>query len=182
MKIDRFDHMVFTVRDIERTCEFYTRVLGMEVITFGGGRRALRFGDQKINLHLAGAEFEPKADPPVPGSEDVCLITKTDLDEALAHVESCGVEIIEGPGEREERRGGADPLFLFSRPGREFDRDIDRREPIKKQRQNKWIPAYATKTGWEGRDLDCPYEVSNYPTIPHQRRRNSLPCLAAFPD
>ncbi len=110
LKIDRFDHMVFTVRDIERTCEFYTRVLGMEVITFGGGRRALRFGEQKINLHLAGAEFEPKADPPVPGSEDVCLITKTDLDEALAHVESCGVEIIEGPN---EKSGAVGPIRSF---------------------------------------------------------------------
>ena len=96
----------------------------MEVITFGGGRRALRFGEQKINLHLAGAEFEPKADPPVPGSEDVCLITKTDLDEALAHVESCGVEIIEGPG---EKSGAVGPIrsFYFRDPGREFDRDIE---------------------------------------------------------
>ena len=110
MKINRFDHMVFTVRDIERTCEFYTRVLGMEVITFGGDRRALGFGDQKINLHLAGAEFEPKADPPVPGSEDVCLITKTDLDEVLAHVKSCGVEIIEGPC---EKSGAVGPIRSF---------------------------------------------------------------------
>ena len=102
--------MVFTVRDIERTCVFYSKVLGMEVITFGGGRRALRFGEQKINLHLAGAEFEPKADPPVPGSEDVCLITKTDLDEALAHVESCGVEIIEGPS---EKSGAVGPIRSF---------------------------------------------------------------------
>ncbi len=110
LKIDRFDHMVFTVRDIERTCVFYSKVLGMEVITFGGGRRALRFGDQKINLHLAGAEFDPKADPPVPGSEDVCLITKTDLDEALAHVESSGVEIIEGPC---EKSGAVGPIRSF---------------------------------------------------------------------
>ena len=109
-QIDRFDHIVFTVRDIERTCEFYTRVLGMEVITFGGDRRALWFGDQKINLHLAGAEFEPKADPPVPGSEDVCLITKTDLDEAMAHVKNCGVEIIEGPC---EKSGAVGPIRSF---------------------------------------------------------------------
>ena len=110
MRIDRFDHMVFTVRDIERTCAFYSKVLGMKVITFGGGRRALGFGDQKINLHLAGAEFEPKADPPVPGSEDVCLITKTNLGEALAHVKSCGVEIIEGPC---EKSGAVGPIRSF---------------------------------------------------------------------
>lgn len=110
LKIDRLDHMVFTVRDLERTCEFYASVLGMEVITFEGGRRALGFGNQKINLHLAGAEFEPKAEPPVPGSEDVCLITKTDLGEAMAHVESCGVEIIEGPC---EKSGAVGPIQSF---------------------------------------------------------------------
>ena len=102
--------MVFTVRDIERTCEFYSEVLGMEVITFGEGRRALRFGEQKINLHLAGAEFEPKANAPVPGSEDVCLVTKTDLVKVLAHVEGCGVEIIEGPC---EKSGAVGPIRSF---------------------------------------------------------------------
>ncbi len=109
-RIDRFDHMVFTVRDVERTCEFYTSVLGMEVITFEGGRRALRFGNQKINLHLAGAEFEPKAALPVPGSEDVCLITKTSLEIAMAHVRACGVEIIEGPS---DKSGAMGPISSF---------------------------------------------------------------------
>ena len=111
MKIDRFDHMVFTVRDVERTCAFYAKVLGMEVITFEGGRRALGFGSQKINLHQAGAEFEPKADPPVPGSEDVCLITKTDLERGDgARAKACGVEIIEGPS---DKSGAVGPIRSF---------------------------------------------------------------------
>ncbi|WP_151448385.1 VOC family protein [Lacisediminimonas profundi] len=97
MHIDRLDHFVLTVRDIDVACDFYQRVLGMEPVTFGGGRRALAFGSQKINLHLHGHEFEPKADHPVPGSADVCFITSMPLDEAQAHIESCGVSIIEGP-------------------------------------------------------------------------------------
>ena len=97
MKIDAIDHLVLTVRDLDATCGFYSRVLGMEVATFAGGRRALAFGRQKINLHLAGREFEPKADRPTPGSGDLCLVTQVPLAEVIAHLEACGVEIIEGP-------------------------------------------------------------------------------------
>ena len=77
MRIDRLDHFVLTVASIERTCDFYTRVLGMEVTTFGARRRALLFGQQKINLHQAGRELEPKARLPTPGSADFCLIAST---------------------------------------------------------------------------------------------------------
>ena len=97
MKIDRIDHFVLTVRDLDATCAFYSRALGMEVVTFAGGRRALAFGAQKINLHLAGREFEPKAHRATPGSADFCLITTVPLAEVMAHLASCGVEIIEGP-------------------------------------------------------------------------------------
>ena len=97
MKIDRIDHFVLTVRDPEASCAFYSRVLGMHPVTFAGGRKALAFGDQKINLHQAGREFEPKAERPVPGSADFCLITSVPLAEVIAHLESCGVAIIEGP-------------------------------------------------------------------------------------
>jgi len=100
MKIDRIDHFVLTVRDLDATCEFYSRVLGMEPVTFAGGRRALSLGRQKINLHPAGREFEPKADRPTPGSGDFCLITDVPLAEVIAHLEACGVEIIEGPAPR----------------------------------------------------------------------------------
>lgn len=97
MRIDRFDHLVLTVRDVEATCSFYARVLGMEVVTFGEGRKALAFGRQKINLHQAGREFEPKAALPTPGSADLCLIAEVALDDVIAHLGACGVAIIDGP-------------------------------------------------------------------------------------
>ncbi len=95
--IDRLDHMVLTVADIDATCDFYGRVLGMEEVVFAGGRVALGFGKQKINLHPAGNEYDPRAKHPVPGSGDLCLITETPLDDVIAHLEAEGVEIIEGP-------------------------------------------------------------------------------------
>ena len=97
MKIDSLDHLVLTVKDIELSCAFYARVLGMEVVTFGAGRKALAFGAQKINLHQAGREFEPKAGRPTPGSGDFCLVTSVPLAEVIAHLEACGVAIVEGP-------------------------------------------------------------------------------------
>ena len=97
MKIDRLDHLVLTVRDVDASCTFYARVLGMDVVTFAGGRKALAFGSQKINLHPAGREFEPKAHAPTPGSADLCLISAVPLDDAIAHLAACGVAIIEGP-------------------------------------------------------------------------------------
>lgn len=100
MKIDRLDHFVLTVKSIESICEFYTRVLGMEVVTFGDGRKALSFGSQKINLHEQGEEFEPKAEQPTPGSADLCFITDTSLQEVIQYLNFCSVEIIEGPVKR----------------------------------------------------------------------------------
>jgi catechol 2,3-dioxygenase-like lactoylglutathione lyase family enzyme len=97
MKIDRIDHFVLTVRDVEATCRFYEDVLGMTTVTFGGNRRAIAFGNQKINLHQAGREFEPKAARPTAGSGDFCLIASTPLAAVIAHLESRGVPIIEGP-------------------------------------------------------------------------------------
>ncbi|HEX7465083.1 MAG TPA: VOC family protein, partial [Usitatibacter sp.] len=81
ISIDRIDHIVITAHDVERTLDFYQRVLGMEPITFAGGRRALAFGRQKINLHQAGREYEPKALKPNPGSMDLCFVTETPLDD-----------------------------------------------------------------------------------------------------
>ena len=97
MHIDRLDHLVLTVRDVEATCAFYERALGMRAISFGGGRRALAFGSQKINLHQHGREFEPKAQHPTPGSADFCLITSVPLAEVVAHLAQAGVTIVEGP-------------------------------------------------------------------------------------
>jgi catechol 2,3-dioxygenase-like lactoylglutathione lyase family enzyme len=100
MQIDRIDHIVLTVRDIAATCAFYQRVLGMRVDRFAPGRTALAFGSQKFNLHQAGHEFEPKAERPVPGSADFCLITTTPMSDVVAHLTECGVEILEGPAPR----------------------------------------------------------------------------------
>lgn len=97
MRIERLDHLVLTVRSIEETCAFYRDVLGMEGVTFGEGRQALRFGTQKINLHLAGAEIEPHAQCPAPGSADLCFITASPLAEVREHLERHGIPIIQGP-------------------------------------------------------------------------------------
>src|SRR5689334_15568401 len=97
MNIDRSDHIVLTVRDIEPTCAFYARVLGMRVRAFGVGRKALLVGGQKVNLHQAGREFEPKANARTPGSADFCLVAAVPLAEVIADLARCGVAIIEGP-------------------------------------------------------------------------------------
>jgi catechol 2,3-dioxygenase-like lactoylglutathione lyase family enzyme len=112
MKIERIDHLVLTVRDIPSTCKFYTRVLGMEEIAFGGGRRALRFGGQKINLHQAGEEFEPKASKPTPGSADLCFIADVPVEQVIGHLKSHGVEIVEGPVDREGARGPIESVYV----------------------------------------------------------------------
>jgi len=95
--IDRFDHIVLTVRNIEATCAFYSRVLGMQVVTFGGGRKGLAFGASKINLHELGREFEPKAHRPVAGSADFCLIARVPLEQVIEHLRSCEVPLVQGP-------------------------------------------------------------------------------------
>jgi catechol 2,3-dioxygenase-like lactoylglutathione lyase family enzyme len=111
MKIDRIDHVVLTVRDLARTCDFYSRVLGMQVIRFDG-RTALAFGRQKFNLHQAGREFEPKADRPTPGSADFCLITDTPIAEVIGHLQTCGVEILEGPARRTGATGAIVSVYF----------------------------------------------------------------------
>ncbi len=95
MKIESIDHFVLTVKDIKTTCEFYSKVLGMEVVTFNQGRVALKFGSQKLNLHEFGKEIEPKAIAPTPGSADFCLITQDSLSSIIEHLHTCQVKIIE---------------------------------------------------------------------------------------
>jgi catechol 2,3-dioxygenase-like lactoylglutathione lyase family enzyme len=112
MKIDRIDHIVLTVADIDATCDFYTRVLGMKAITFGEGRRALEFGRQKINLHRAGREYSPHAEHPLPGTADLCLICAVPLVDVVAHLESCGVHIIEGPAPRSGALGKMQSVYF----------------------------------------------------------------------
>lgn len=95
--IDRFDHIVLTVKNIEETCAFYCRVLGMQMVTFAGGRKGLAFGANKINLHELGREFEPKAHQPAAGSADFCLIARVPLEQVIQHLQSCDVPLVEGP-------------------------------------------------------------------------------------
>ena len=105
MKIDRIDHVVLTVKDISATCDFYSKVLGMEVVTFGEGRKALAFGSQKINLQQFGRESTLIAEKPTPGSADICFTTSVPLSEVIAHLSSAGVKLIGGPVERNGARG-----------------------------------------------------------------------------
>lgn len=97
MKVDSLDHLVLTVKNISATVDFYSSVMGMEVVNLNEGRKALRFGQQKINLHEHGKEFEPKAQNPLPGSADLCFITKQPLEEVIDHLSQFDVVVIEGP-------------------------------------------------------------------------------------
>lgn len=112
MRIDRLDHIVLTVKDIEATCAFYSKVLGIKVVVFGDNRTALTFGKQKINLHRAGHEFEPKALRPTPGSADICLIADTPLTDVIRHLHACGVEIIEGPVTKTGAVGPIESVYI----------------------------------------------------------------------
>ena len=107
MQIDHLDHLVLTVQDIQATCEFYACVLGMQVVSFAEGRKALQFGNQKINLHQKGKEIEPKAQHPTPGSADLCFLTLMPLEHVIAHLQACNVSLLLGPV---ERTGATRPL------------------------------------------------------------------------
>ncbi|MCE5289528.1 MAG: VOC family protein [Nocardiaceae bacterium] len=112
MRIDRLDHLVLTVRDLDATIAFYCGVLGMQETTFGAGRRALTFGRSKINLHEAGREFEPKADVPTPGSADLCFITETPLADVITELTAVDVPIVEGPVERTGAMGPIRSVYV----------------------------------------------------------------------
>ena len=105
MKIDSLDHLVLTVKDIDASCRFYEKVLGMETVTFSDNRKALSFGIQKINLQQVGRESTLRAEHPTSGSGDVCFVTSVALSDVIAHLKSCGVNPIAGPVERNGARG-----------------------------------------------------------------------------
>jgi catechol 2,3-dioxygenase-like lactoylglutathione lyase family enzyme len=96
MDIKNLDHLVLTVADIDKTIEFYTKVMGFEEVTFGDNRKALIFGNQKINLHQKGHEFEPKAESPTCGSADLCFIAQTNIEDVMEELKQKNVDIIEG--------------------------------------------------------------------------------------
>lgn len=95
--IDHLDHLVLTTANEEACVRFYVETMGMTLETFGAGRKAFRFGHQKINLHVKGHEFEPKAELPTPGSLDLCFIASVPLEEVIARLHEQSVPILEGP-------------------------------------------------------------------------------------
>lgn len=115
-EITSLDHLVLTVADVAITCDFYQNVLGMTVEKFipadGSERWALKFGDQKINLHQKGHEFDPKAQNPTAGSADLCFLTKTSLAKWQAHFAACDVEITDGPIARTGATGPITSLYI----------------------------------------------------------------------
>ena len=127
------------MRDLAATVEFYRRVLGMEVVTFGEGRTALRFGDQKINVHPAGGGIKLVAARPTPGSGDICLLTEEPLAQWIAHLEACGVAIEEGPGRRTGARGPLQSIYLRDPDGNlvEISNEVVVGDPIAPLRQ--WL-------------------------------------------
>ncbi|NOY95714.1 MAG: cupin domain-containing protein [Chlorobi bacterium] len=112
ISVKNIDHIVLTVKDIQRTCNFYAETLGMNVIEFGKGRKALKFEKQKINLHEYGKEFEPKATNAAPGTIDICLITETPIPILINHIKKLGIGIIEGPVERTGAEGKIESIYF----------------------------------------------------------------------
>lgn len=112
MQIERIDHLVLTVQDINASCAFYTKVLGMKAVAFQGGRQDVAFGNQKINFHESGKEFEPKALRPIPGSADLCFIVRDSLTKIMRHLDICAVKIIEGPVVRIGAMGPMTSIYI----------------------------------------------------------------------
>ena len=112
IQISHLDHLVLTVKNIEATCQFYTEILGMKDITFHGNRKALLFGQQKINLHKYQQEFEPKAQVATPGSADLCLIIKGTIEDAIAHLQKHQIPILELPGRKTGATGEITSIYI----------------------------------------------------------------------
>lgn len=112
MPIIRLDHLVLTVSSIEDSCAFYQKVLGMEIITFGQGRKAAAFGQQKINFQEVGNEIDPKASRPTAGSGDICFITDDTPPAVLQHLNKLGVPVVLGPVERSGALGPITSIYI----------------------------------------------------------------------
>ena len=110
--IDSLDHLVMTIEDEAATRRFYETGLGMHWVSFGQGRHALAFGAQKINIHYAGREFEPKAAKPTPGSQDLCFLTSADLDQVAGRLRKLGFSVIEGPVDRTGAQGPLRSIYF----------------------------------------------------------------------
>ncbi|WP_024696018.1 VOC family protein [Pseudomonas syringae] len=110
--IDHLDHLVLTTVDIDACKDFYGRIMGMRLETFGQGRLAFRFGHQKINVHERGREFEPKAHLPVPGALDLCFLASVPLDQVIAHLQAQAWPMVEGPVNRTGATGPIRSVYV----------------------------------------------------------------------
>lgn len=115
--IDSIDHLVLTVADVEASCTFYSQALGVQVITFCGGRKALKFGNQKINLHQHGREFEPHAKQPVPGSGDLCFVSSVPVGDVVQRLKQLNIEVLEGPVSRTGAKGPITSIYFHDPDG-----------------------------------------------------------------
>lgn len=113
MKIESIDHIVLTVQSIEESCTFYSDLFGMERRTFGNGRTALHFGNQKFNLHQVDKPVDLNVKHATPGSADLCLVTKSPLSEVISHFQAKGVQIIEGEGLRTGALGKIKSIYIY---------------------------------------------------------------------
>ncbi|MBP6020419.1 MAG: VOC family protein [Burkholderiaceae bacterium] len=110
--IHHLDHLVLTTTNENACIGFYVDLLGMTLVNFGEGRKAFSFGQQKINLHIKGSEFEPKAHLPVPGSLDLCFIADRPLDDVISALQKKSGKIIEGPVTRTGATGPIRSIYL----------------------------------------------------------------------
>lgn len=112
----KLDHLVLYVEEIDATIAFY-ETLGATIETFADGRQAIRIGEQKINLHQAGDEYDPHARSPEPGAGDFCLIVDGTIEAAADHLTEAGVEIIHGPVEKTGACGPMDSIYTYDPDG-----------------------------------------------------------------
>jgi catechol 2,3-dioxygenase-like lactoylglutathione lyase family enzyme len=110
--VEGLDHLVLTVRDLDATCAFYRRALGMEVVTFGEGRLALRFGHQKINVHPVANAHALVAAHPTPGSADLCFLSRAPLDVWIDHLAACDITLLAGPVKRAGAEGPIESIYF----------------------------------------------------------------------
>jgi catechol 2,3-dioxygenase-like lactoylglutathione lyase family enzyme len=113
MHVRSIDHLVLVVKDAARTCYFYSRALGMTPKQMPNGRWALHFGSQKINLQQVGLDVDPLARRPTPGAADFCLLTDIPIDEVMAHLSTCGIEIFDGPARRTGAMGPILSVYFY---------------------------------------------------------------------
>jgi catechol 2,3-dioxygenase-like lactoylglutathione lyase family enzyme/ketosteroid isomerase-like protein len=170
VKLERFDHLVLTVRSIAATSAFYRDVLGMEVATFGEGRIALGFGIQKINLHEVGREGRLVAARPTSGSGDLCFITTRPLPEWTERLRARGVEIIEGPGKRAGARGPIESIYLRDPDGNllEIATELDRPDELAPLRE--WLlalQACVRAVDFEASRRLCTHDLIAFGTVAH---------------